>query len=90
MKLSVLSLYNTDLTQDHEEQEDRSKIMNKLISKVHSMYLGPKIFGAYKALFSEFSVETNSFSKIWLHKHLNLETKGKEHTLTLPFAVVHL
>ena len=51
MKLSVLSLYQTDLTQDHEEQEDRSKIINsraeqliKLISIVYSMYLGPKIF----------------------------------------------
>ena len=82
MKLSVLSLYQTDLTQDHEEQEDRSKTMNNrteklilLISKVHSMYLGLKIFGVHKALFPEFSVETNrkrfeacNFLSIWLVK----------------------
>ena len=66
MKLSVSSLYQTDLTQDHEEQEDRRMIMTnrteqliQLISKVHSMYLGPKIFGVHKALLSKFSVETN-------------------------------
>ena len=66
MKLSVLSLYQTDLTQHHEEQEGRSKIVTKrteqfiqLISKVHSMSLGPKIFVAHKALFSEVSVESN-------------------------------
>ena len=42
-KLSVLSLHQTGLTQDHEEQ-DRSKIMNnstkqliQLISKAHSI-----------------------------------------------------
>jgi len=65
VKLSVLSLCQTDLTQEHEEQEDRSKIMKKrtehlmqLISKVHFTYLGLKIFGMYKALFLELSVET--------------------------------
>ena len=82
MKLSVVTLYQTDLTQDHEEQEERSKIMNngtekliQLISKVHSMYLGPKIFGVHKALYSEFRVETNrkrfkacNFLSIWLAK----------------------
>ena len=66
VKLSALSLYQTDVTQDQEEQEERSKIMNNrteqlipLTSKVHSMYIGPKICGAHKALFSELSVETN-------------------------------
>ena len=58
VKLSVLSFYETDNTQDHEEQEDRRQIINNrteqlihLISMVHSMYLGLKIFGAHKALF---------------------------------------
>ena len=82
MKLSVLSLNQTDLTQDHKEQEGRSKIMNsrteqliELISIVHSMYLGPKIFGVLKALSSEFSVETSrkgieayKFLSTWLVK----------------------
>ena len=82
MKLSVLSLYQTNITQDHSEQEDRSKILNnrteqliQLISKVHSIYLDPKIFGVNKALFSEFSMETIgkkfeacSFLSIWLIK----------------------
>ena len=82
MKHSVLSLCHTDLTQDHEE-EDRSKIKNsrteqlvQLISKVHYMYLGLKIFGVHKALSSEFSVETtrkrletcNNFLSVWLVK----------------------
>ena len=66
MKVSVLSLCQTNLIHDHEKHENRSKIMNNrteqlihVISKVHSMYLGPKIFGVHKALFSEFCVETN-------------------------------
>ena len=82
MKVSVLSLYQANVIQDHEKQEDRSKIMSnrteqliQVISKVHSMYLGSKIFGVHKALFSEFSLETNtkrieacSFLSIWLLK----------------------
>ena len=82
VKVSVLSLYQTNLIQDHEKQEDRCKIMNnrteqliQVISKVHSMYLGPKILVVHKALLSEFSVETNtkrieacSFLSIWLLK----------------------
>ena len=66
MKLPVLSLYQRNFTQDHEGQEDRSKIMNsrneqliQLISKVHSMHLGLKISGVHKALSLEFSVETD-------------------------------
>ena len=58
MKLSDFSLCQTDLTQDHEGQEGRSKIMNnrteqliQLISKVHSMYLGPKIFEVHMLYF---------------------------------------
>ena len=82
MKHFVLSLYQTDLTQDHEEQEDRSRIKKnkteqliQLKSKVHSMYLGPKTFGVHKALFAEFSMESNrkrfeasNFFSIWFVK----------------------
>ena len=78
-KISDLSLCSPFLTQDRGGQEDRSKIMNnrteQLISKVNSMYLGPKLFGVYKARFSAFSVETNIrkfgacyFLSIWLLK----------------------
>jgi len=66
VKPSVLSLYQTELSQDHEQEEYRNKIMNnsteqliQLISKVHSMYLGLKIFRVHKALSSEFRIETN-------------------------------
>ena len=66
MKLSVSSLYLTELTQDDKEQEDRNTIMGnsteqviQLISNVQSMYLGPNVFGVHQALFSVFSVETN-------------------------------
>ena len=38
---------------------NRTEQLIQLISKVHSMYLGPKVFGVHKAPFSEFSVETN-------------------------------
>ena len=51
VKLFVLSLCQTDLAKDLEEQEDRSKIKNnrteqliQLILKVHSIYIGPNIF----------------------------------------------
>ena len=37
----------------------RSEQVIQLISKVHSMYLGPKVFGVHKAQFLEFKVETN-------------------------------
>ena len=81
MKLSVLSLYQTDLSQDREEKENRSKIMNnrtekliQLISKVHSMYLGPKIFGVRKALAVEFITKTNR--------------KGLRHVSSRVFAVL--
>ena len=54
---------------------NRTEQLIQLISKVHSTYLGPKIFGVHKALFSEFCVETNrkrfevcSFLSIWLVK----------------------
>ena len=54
---------------------NRTEQLIQLIPKVHSMYLGPKIFGAHKALFSEFIVETNrktfeacNFLSIWLEK----------------------
>ena len=81
-KLSVLSLYLTELTQDHEEKEDGSKIMGnstelliQSISNVQSMYLGLKFFGVHQALFPEINVETNrkrfeayNFLSIWLVK----------------------
>ena len=82
MKHYVLSLCHTDLTQDYEEQENRRKFKNnrteqliQLKSKVHSIYLGPKIFGVHKAIVLEFSVvttrkrfETCNFLSIWLVK----------------------
>ena len=69
MKHSVLSLCHIDVTQDHEEQEDRSNNKNN-----RTEYLGPKNFGVHIALFS-FSAETNrkrceacNFLSIWLEK----------------------
>ena len=66
VELSVLSLYHTEITQDHEEEEDRSKLMNnrteqliQLISKVHSMY---SVETTRKGL------EACSFLDIWLAK----------------------
>ena len=54
---------------------NRTEQLIHLISKVHSMYLGPKNFGVQKALFAEFSVESNrrrfegcNFLSIWLVK----------------------
>ena len=54
---------------------NRTENLIKLISKMHSMYIGLKIFGVHKALFLEFSVETNrkrfearNVLSIWLVK----------------------
>ena len=53
----------------------RTEQLRQLVSKVHSTYLGQKIFGVHKAQFLEFSVETNrkrleacNFLSIWLVK----------------------
>ena len=54
---------------------NRTEQLIQLISKVHSMYLGSKIFGVHKALSSEFSMENSRkrfeachFLSIWLVK----------------------
>ena len=54
---------------------NRTEQLIQVILKVHSMYLGPKIFGVHKVLFSEFRVETSakrieacSFLSIWFLK----------------------
>ena len=54
--------------------------------KVHSMYLGPKIFGVHYALFSAFDLETNRkkpdvcyFLIIWFVK-LDYVAKALHHT----------
>ena len=54
---------------------NRTEQLIQLKAKVLSMYLGQKIFGVQKALFSEFSLATNrkrvevcNFLSIWLAK----------------------
>ena len=95
MKLSVLSLYKTDLTRDHKGQEDRSRIMDnrieqliQLISKVHSMYLGLKISGVDKALFLQFSMETNR-KRFEAHNFFSIRLLKLDCNAQVKFLVLH-